>query len=114
MSTSLQTNFNVRPLGRAFAGRLLLLLAIIPAGCAGVPKSRPANVVSLDPQDWEINRSPGMPLHPSASTEGAWSLALPKPASNEYISAVQTPFIATSLPRTVMLTFKIESDLSAI
>jgi len=95
---------------------VVLLSLACEAGCglvvsAGVPAVEPEvpNVVSLDPQNWYILYSAGMPLHPSADPEGAWSLEFPNAADGGHVNYVQTPFNATITPSQVAVTFKVES-----
>ena len=83
---------------------LALSFLICFSGCgliasSGVPNIEPQepNVVSLDPQDWYIFHSAGMPLHPSADPEGAWSFEFPKAATGGSVNYVQTPFNERSL-----------------
>lgn len=93
---------------------ILLSLLICSAGCgyAGVPNIPPqeANVVSLDPQNWYIFYSAGMPPHPSADSEGAWSFEFPSSENGGHVNYVQTPFNATTTPQGVAITFRVESD----
>jgi len=67
-------------------------------------------MVSLDPQDWYIYYSAGMPPHPSADAEGAWSFELPSAEGGGHVNYVQTPFNATTTPNSVTITFRVESD----
>ena len=93
---------------------LVLSLASCLVGCgySGVPDIRPEepNQVSLDPQNWYIFYSAGMPLHPSADSEGAWSFELPSSETGGHVNYVQTPFSTTTTPNNMTITFKIESD----
>lgn len=64
------------------------------------------NVVSLNPQDWYIFYSAGIPHHPSPNVQGAWSFPIPTAGHVNYI---QTPFNATAVLHTVHLTFRVDS-----
>jgi hypothetical protein len=73
------------------------------------PNIAPAqpNVVSLNPQDWYIFYSAGMPDHPSSNVQGVWSFPFPTAGHVNYI---QTPFNATTVPHSVHLTFRVDGD----
>jgi hypothetical protein len=73
------------------------------------PNLAPAqpNVVSLNPQDWYIFYSAGVSDHPSPNVEGGWSFPFPTAGHVNYI---QMPFNATTVPHSVHLTFKVDSD----
>lgn len=88
------------------------LVCLMGCGTAGVPDIRPQepNVVSLEPQNWYIFYSAGMPPHPSSDTEGAWSFKLPSSETGGHVNYVQTPFNATTPPQSVTITFEVESD----
>lgn len=73
-----------------------------------IPPQQP-NVVSLDPQNWYIFYSAGMPPHPSPDAEGAWSFEFPSANTGGHVNYVQTPFNATTTPSGVTVTFKVES-----
>jgi hypothetical protein len=76
------------------------------------PNVSPAqpNTVSLNPQDWYIFYSAGMPHHPSPNAHGAWSFPFPTggQAAGE-VNYVQTPFNATIIPHSVHLSFRVDS-----
>jgi len=74
------------------------------------PAPQEANSASLNPQSWNIYYSAGMPAHPSADPEGAWSFEFPQVETGGHVNYVQTPFRATTTPHNVILTFKVESD----
>lgn len=80
-------------------------------GSQGVPVIQPQvpNVVSLDPQNWYIYYSAGMPAHPSTDADGAWSFEFPSSENGGHVNYVQTPFNATTSPSGVTITFKVES-----
>ncbi len=71
------------------------------------------NVVSLNPQNWDILYSSGVGPHPvSDPTEGAWAFDFPGDnnlAAVGHVNYVQTPFNATKTPQAVTITFKVES-----
>ena len=69
-----------------------------------------ANVVSLDPQNWYIFYSDGVPLHPSAGSGGTWLFAFPSSQDNGHVGYIQTPFNATTTLHNVSMTFRVESD----
>ena len=86
-----------------------------PGGPTGPPSNiRPQqpNVVSLDPQNWYIYYSSGMPPHPSADPDGAWSFEFPNAGDGGHVNYAQTPFNTTSTPSQVMVTFKIEATMA--
>lgn len=95
---------------RIYSIALTLLCYLM--GCAppltAPPDIRPQepNVVSLDPQNWHIYYSSGMPPNPSADIEGAWSFEFP---TSGHVNYVQTPFNATTTPYNVSITFRVES-----
>jgi len=68
------------------------------------------NGVSLDPQLWYILNSAGVPLHPSADSEGAWSFKFPSSEAGGHVNYVVTPFNTTTTLHSLTITFKIESD----
>lgn len=98
------------------------LLVISSLGClagwscagliAGPPNIQPQepNLVSLDPQNWYILYSAGMPDHPSSHPEGAWSFEFPMSQTDGHVNYVQTPFRATSTPNSVTITFRVLCD----
>lgn len=88
------------------------------AGCGyfGGPTGPPSNitaqepnVVSLDPQNWYIYYSSGMPPHPSLDADGAWSFEFPSAGNGGHVNYVQTPFSTTSTPTEMVVTFKVEA-----
>jgi hypothetical protein len=82
---------------------------ISPYGDVSPPPSIPSahpNVVSLNPQDWYIFYSAGMPHHPSRNVQGAWSFPFPTAGHVNYI---QTPINATIVLHSVHLTFRVDS-----
>jgi hypothetical protein len=98
-----------------FSGMAPALLASITCllGCAavGAPQNiqpQGVNEISLTPQDWYIFHSDGMPDHPAANSEGAWSFDFPSLDSG-HVNYVQTPFDVTVAPHNVSMTFKVES-----
>jgi hypothetical protein len=95
-----------------FVTAFLLVILISSPGCGGfstgppnIPPPQP-NVVSLDPQDWYILYSTGMAAHPSPNA-GVWSVPFPTAGHVNYI---QTPFNVTTIPNSVSLTFRVDSD----
>jgi hypothetical protein len=89
---------------------IFLLICLIACGTT-VPDIQPQepNLVSLNPKDWYILNSGGMPLHPSPDSDGAWSFEFPS-AQVGYVGYVQTPFIATKTLQSVSITFTVEND----
>jgi hypothetical protein len=73
------------------------------------PPEKP-NFVSLDPQNWYIFYSGGMPDHPTADSLGAWSFDFPSFESGGHVNYVQTPFNATKTLHNVTVTFVVDSD----
>jgi len=101
--------------GPRIAMNSFLLLAVnclLGCGLAGPPNTSPQepNVVSLNPQNWYILYSAGMPPHPASDSEGAWSFEIPSSTGGGYVAYVQTPFNATTAPNSLTITFKVESD----
>jgi hypothetical protein len=79
------------------------------------------NVVSLNPQDWDILYSLGMPSHPSADPAGAWSFSFPMlppspnnsqsfPPGTGAVGYVMVPFEATIPLHEVTITFEVENS----
>jgi len=87
-------------------------------GCAltdppgGPPHASPQapNVVSLDPSQWYILYSAGMPAHPSADSAGAWSFEFPSHSSGGHVNYVETPFNSTTALHNLSVTFMVEDD----
>lgn len=74
------------------------------------------NEVSLQPSQWYITYSPGMPEHPTTDSTGAWAFSLPEyathlnpPPGSGSVGYVYTPFKATKPLHTVTITFKVKS-----
>ncbi len=80
-----------------------------PTGPPNIPPQEP-NVVSLDPSNWYIFHSAGMPAHPSADPEGAWSFDFPSSEAGGYLGYVETPFNATIPLHNVTITFRVENN----
>lgn len=84
-------------------------------GCAyvapppNIPPQSP-DAVSLLPQDWYIYYSQGTPPNPSADTNCAWFLDMPRSGNGGHVNYVQTPFRATVALHSVTMTFKVSSD----
>jgi hypothetical protein len=97
------------PLATLISLALSLTSFLTGCGYTTPPNVRPpeANVASLDPKDWYILYSGGMPLHPSPDPEGAWSFEFP--GEFGHVNYVQTPFQATTTPQTLTVTFRVES-----
>jgi hypothetical protein len=83
-------------------------------GLVGPPSIPPqqTNAISLDPQNWYIYYSSGVPPHPSPDDEGAWSFAFPAVETGGHVNYVQTPFTATTAMHNISVTFKVESSAS--
>jgi hypothetical protein len=99
-------------------GPFTIALLISLTGCGfvfsvreppNIPPQQP-NVASLDPQNWYIFYSAGMPLHPPPDAEGAWSFEFPSATTGGHVNYVQTPFNVTMTPHTMSMTFKVESN----
>jgi hypothetical protein len=88
-----------------------LLISSIGCGYLGPPNIRPEepNVVSLDPENWYIFYSAGMPPHPATDPEGAWSFDFPSSETGGHVNYVETPFSATTALHGVTVTFRVES-----
>jgi len=84
----------------------------LPPGITPPPNIQPqeGNVVSLAPQNWYLYYGAGVPPHPSADIEGAWSFDFPISETSGHVNYVQTPFNATTTLHNVSITFKVESD----
>jgi len=114
----LQTE-HVRRVGPPVVACALGVCALLAlAGCAltassgGPPQVGPQapNVVSLDPNQWYILYSAGMPRHPSADPAGAWSFEFPNHSTGGHVNYVETPFNATTTLHNVTVTFLVEDD----
>lgn len=102
------------------ANSLAVCLLISSMGCgftgstgpAGPPNIRPEepNVVSLDPDNWYIFYSAGMPAHPAPDPEGAWSFDFPSSETGGHVNYVETPFNATTALHNVTVTFLVEDN----
>lgn len=79
------------------------------AGPPNIPPEEP-NVVSVDPANWYIFYSAGMPAHPSPDPQGAWSFDFPKSENGGYLGYVETPFNATVALHNVTITFDVEDN----
>jgi hypothetical protein len=80
-----------------------------PGGPPPVSPQAP-NVVSLDPNQWHIFYSAGMPVHPSADPAGAWSFEFPNDSSGGHVNYVETPFNSTTPLHNLTVTFMVEDD----
>ncbi len=93
---------------------LVLVSLSCIAGCGiGPPPNIPpreANVASLNPHDWYIFYSAGLPSHPTADPTGAWSFEFPNAEFGGHVGYVQTPFNATIALHHITITFRIESN----
>jgi hypothetical protein len=91
---------------------LALLSCLMGCGIQPPPNISPqdANVISLDPHNWYIFYSAGMPPHPSADIGGTWSFELPASKTGGHVNYVQTPFNAATTLHNVNITFRVESD----
>lgn len=86
-----------------------------PADPADVPQN--PNVVSLNPKNWDILYSLGMPSNPATDPSGAWSFAFPDVATTSTgvapgygsVNYVASPFKATIPLHMVTITFEVES-----
>jgi hypothetical protein len=115
--TFLRAKPNSRTCLRLVTCGLCLSLLISSMGCgftdsAGPPDIPPQepNVVSLDPRNWYIFYSAGMPAHPAADPQGAWSFDFPKSGNGGYLGYVETPFNATVTLHNVTITFEVENN----
>jgi hypothetical protein len=87
------------------------------AGCGGgkpsVPSVAPVhpNFVSQQPQDWYILYSQGLPDHPSAASDGSWTMNIP--SAPGWIGYVQTPYHPTAAPGKITITFRLNSSSGA-
>jgi hypothetical protein len=92
---------------------IVLLLMFLMASCGynRVPDIKPEqpNMVSLNPQDWYIFYSAGVPQHPSADADGAWSFDFPSSDGGGHVNYVETPFNATIPLHSVTVVFEVES-----
>jgi|ERR1700733_120306 len=93
-------------------GLMGMLSFVTSCQLPGPPNTRPqkANFVSLDPHNWIILYSSGMPQNPSADLAGAWSFHFPSYEAGGHVNYVQTPFNKTTTLRNVTITFTVESD----
>lgn len=89
------------------AGCGFLAKGVTPPPSIPPPES---NVVSLDPQNWYMFYSTGVPLHPPTDPQGAWSFEFPSAESGGHVGYIQTPFNATTTLHNVGMTFRVESD----
>ncbi len=94
---------------------LLLVAIALLAGCGAgrVPDITPLELdcISLQPKDWYILHSRQMPSHPSPTSDGAWSVAVPTaPGVLRYI---QTPYRATVPHEKISITFRVDSSSDA-
>jgi hypothetical protein len=96
---------------------ILIGLALLNflTGCALVsppPVINPKhdNVASLDPQNWYIFYSAGVPSSPTPDANGAWAFEFPDDASGGHVNYVQTPFQMTTLLHNVTVTFVVKSS----
>jgi hypothetical protein len=113
----LRTKLNSRtPLSLIICG-LAASLLISSTGCGfagsgGPPNIAPEepNVVSLDPANWYILYSAGMPPHPAADPEGVWSFDFPKSENGGYLGYVETPFNATTTLHNVTIVFRVDNN----
>lgn len=89
-----------------------LLLLEASCGLNTVPDVKPEqpNVVSLNPQDWYIFYSAGVPQHPSGDPDGAWSFDFPSSESDGHVNYVETPFNATIPMHSVTVVFEVQSN----
>src|ERR1700674_4271477 len=79
---------------------LASLSCLMGCGLAAPPpdiRHQEPNVASLDPQNWYIYHSAGIPYNPSTDIEGAWSFNFPSSAGGGHVNYVQTPFNTTTV-----------------
>jgi hypothetical protein len=113
----LETKLNSRTSLALVVYGLAVSLLISSTGCAftgptgppDIPPQEP-NVVSLDPENWYIFHSAGMPAHPAANPQGVWSFDFPKSENGGYLGYVETPFNATVALHNVTITFEVEDN----
>ena len=110
------TVLQARRLGM-FGSTVLMVLSL--SGCAGLGKPvsplpdvqpQQPNMVSLQPQDWYVLYSNGVPSHPSSDPDGAWSFEFPNYNSGGHINYIETPFNATIPLHSITIVFKVESE----
>lgn len=97
----------------------------LTAGCAA-PAATSANsvqpaadppvapdVVSLNPQDWNIIYSDGTPPHPVSDPQGAWAIQLPATGTvggnPAHLGYVESPFTATTTPHAATVVFQVDA-----
>jgi hypothetical protein len=68
------------------------------------------NAVSLDPQNWYTFYSAGVSIHPSTDPGGAWSFEFPSMEAGGHVNYMETPLRLTTIPNSVSVTFKVESN----
>lgn len=102
----------IRRTGLVIKTICLSTLLLTVSGCylSGPPDTQPSkpNFISLNPQNWIILYSSGMPQRPTADPDGAWSFSFPN--SGGHVNYVQTPFTLTTTLRNVTLAFMVQSD----
>jgi len=117
MSLFSRTKFTSRTWLALAVHGLAICLLISSMGCGftgstgppNIPPEEP-NVVSLDPANWYIFYSAGMPPHPSADPAGAWSFDFPSSEAGGHVNYVETPFNATTTLHNVTVIFEVEND----
>jgi len=117
MSSLSLTKFTFRTWLALVVHGFAVCLLISSMGCGltgptGPPNVRPQepNMVSVDPDNWYIFYSAGMPAHPAADPDGAWSFDFPSFEAGGHVNYVETPFNATTTLHNVTITFQVEND----
>jgi len=94
-------------------GLAVALLCLTSCALHGPPNIQPQqpDSVSLDPQNWYIYYSGGLPPHPSPDASAAWSLDFPSFQDGGHVNYVETPFRAsTNVLHNVHISFVVQSD----
>jgi hypothetical protein len=89
---------------KKFLATILLSLLLGCGGGVQLLTSTP-DVVSTDPNNWNIQYSTNMPIHPMASSFGAWEFDFPiTPGSVNYVTV---PYFQTIAHTQISMTFEI-------
>jgi hypothetical protein len=91
------------------SGWLVIVATSLLIGCGGFyeqPSYLSVDAVSMDSQNWDIQFSPTMPSHPSASSDGGWKFDFPACDGVHYVT---TGFRQTAPHKAVKVTFNVVS-----